>query len=97
MKLHTYHSLGMLYEWYKFGCDQSITRGTLLEEQRISMAESRLQFRWFFKLQFYLSLCMTFKLYRFGSDRSIMRSPLPGKRSMLSAISHHQSKKFLWN
>jgi len=51
MKLHTYHSLDMLYEWYKFGCDQSITRGTLLEE-RISLAESRLQFSDFLNTNF---------------------------------------------
>jgi len=96
MKLYTNHSLGMLYKWYKFGWDPSITRGTLLEEQQIFLAESHLQFkRSFFKFHFYLSLCMPYNWYRLGSNRSIMKGPLPGKQSMLSAISHLQSQRLL--
>jgi hypothetical protein len=36
LKLHTFHSLHMLYNWYKFGCNRSIKKGTLLEEQILS-------------------------------------------------------------
>jgi hypothetical protein len=57
MKLHTYHSLGMLYKWYKFCCDQSIKRGTLLEEERIFLAESHLQFKRFFFHSTFISHC----------------------------------------
>jgi hypothetical protein len=33
LKLHTYHSLHMPHNCYKFGCNWSIMKGTLLEEQ----------------------------------------------------------------
>jgi hypothetical protein len=35
-KLHTYHFIRMLYNWYKFGWDRSITKGTYLENKESS-------------------------------------------------------------
>jgi len=32
-KTTEFYSMCMHYSWFKFGCDRSITKGTLLEEQ----------------------------------------------------------------
>ena len=44
LKLHTYHLLRMLYNWYKFGCNQCTEKGNFLEEQSIFSAVSCLLF-----------------------------------------------------
>ena len=45
LKLHTYHSLNMPYNRYKFGCDRSITKGILLEEQSTFSTVYRILFK----------------------------------------------------
>jgi hypothetical protein len=45
LKLYTYHLLHMHNIWYKYGCDQSITNGTLLDEQITFSTVSRLLFQ----------------------------------------------------
>ena len=44
-KHHTNYSLPMPYNWNEFGCDLSITKGTLLIEQRTVSSEFRLLFK----------------------------------------------------
>ena len=44
LKFHNYHSMPMPYNWYKFGCDHSITKGTLIGEQSTFSAASCLHF-----------------------------------------------------
>ena len=43
MKLRTIHSLCMCYNWFKFGCNWSIMKGTLLKEQNTFSGLSRLK------------------------------------------------------
>jgi hypothetical protein len=42
LKFHTYHSQLKNCNWYKIGCNQSIWKGTLLEENSTHIAASRL-------------------------------------------------------
>jgi hypothetical protein len=45
LNLWTFNFLRMLYTWYKFGCDRSIYKGTLLIEKSTFFAVSRLLFK----------------------------------------------------
>ena len=88
-KLHTYYSLLMSYSWNEFGCDLSVTKGTLLTEQRTFSSESRLLFKVTPppKLQSLLSLRILYIWYNFGRDRSIKKGTSLGEKRNFSTVS----------
>jgi hypothetical protein len=86
LKLHTYNSLCLLYNC-KFGCDQTITKGTLLEEHSTFSTVSP-SIPWIFlKLHTYHSLHLRYNCCKFGCDRSITKGTLVKEQSTFSSVS----------
>jgi len=50
LKLQTNHFLRLRHNWYTFGCDRSITKGTLLDVQSTFVAAAGLLFKGCLKL-----------------------------------------------